>query len=86
MLTCFGDIFVQQRLDAVRAEPATVHIRKESRCASLSGFLEPATKGVLCDLGERCTSLFAALANALHIRTAAEHYRVSVEVNDLRDP
>ncbi|ACP22421.1 hypothetical protein NGR_b09680 (plasmid) [Sinorhizobium fredii NGR234] len=28
----FGDILVQQRLHAVGAEPAAVHIRKESRC------------------------------------------------------
>ncbi|ANP91514.1 hypothetical protein BA011_35970 (plasmid) [Rhizobium leguminosarum] len=86
MLTCFGDIFVQQRLHAVRAEPATVHIRKESRCAPLPWLPEPPLEGLLCNLRERRTSLFAALADALHMRTAAEHYRVSVEVDDLRDP
>lgn len=86
MLARFGDIFVQQCLHAVGAELATVHIRKESRCASLSGLLEPVTKGLLCNLCERRTSLFAALANALHMRTLAEHYLVSVKGDDLRDP
>lgn len=86
MLARFGDIFVQQGLHAVGTELATVHIRKVSCCASLSGLLEPVTKGLLCNLCERRTSLFAALANALHMRTVAEHYRVSVEVDDLRDP
>lgn len=64
MLALFGDIFVQQGLHAVGAELATVRIRKESRCAALSGLLEPVTKGLLCDFCERRTSLFAALANA----------------------
>ena len=86
MLARFGDLFVQQCLHAVGAEPATVHIWKESRCASLSGLLEPVMKGLLCNLCERRTSLFAALADALHMRTPAEHYRVPVKVDDLRDP
>ncbi|KRC24578.1 hypothetical protein ASE29_26640 [Ensifer sp. Root74] len=86
MLARFGDIFVQQCLHAVGAEPATVHIRKESRCASLPWFLEPTPEGFLCNLCERRTSLFAALTDALHMRTAAEHYRVSVEVDDFRNP
>jgi hypothetical protein len=86
MMAGFGDIFVQQRLHAVGAEPATVHIREESRCASRCGLLEPVTKGLLCNLCERRTSLFAALANALHMRTLAEYYRVSVKGDDLRDP
>ncbi len=63
-----------------------MHIRKESRCASLPWFLEPTPEGLLCNLGERSTSLFAALADALHMRALAQHYRVSVKIDDLGDP
>lgn len=73
-LAHFGDIFVQLRLHAAGAELATIHILKEGRCAPLPGLLEPATKGLLCNPGERCTSLLAGLANASHMRTLAEHY------------
>lgn len=81
-----GDIFVQQRLHAVGAQLAAVRVRKESRCAPLPGLVEPAPKGLLCNLGERRTSLLAALANASHVGTTPQHHRVPVEIDDLRDP
>ncbi|RWX60118.1 hypothetical protein EOA24_33990 [Mesorhizobium sp. M2A.F.Ca.ET.039.01.1.1] len=63
----------QQRLHAVGAKPAAVHVRKKSRCASLPGLLEPEPEGLLCDLGERRTSRLPALANASHrLRARAE--------------
>lgn len=68
----FSDIFVQQRLHAVGAELAAVRVRKESRCAPLPGLVEPAPKGLLCNLGERRTSLLAALANASHVGTVPQ--------------
>lgn len=74
---------VQQRL---HAELAAVHVRKEGRCASFPGLLQPATKGLLCVLCEWRTSLFAASSDVLHLSTAAEHYRVSVEIDDLGEP
>lgn len=86
MLARFGDIFVQKGLHTVGAELATAHVRKESRRASPPCFLEPTTEGLLCNLCGRRTSLFAALSNASHMRALAERYRVSVKVDDLRDP
>lgn len=67
------------------APHAAVHVRKKSRCASLSGLLEPEPEGLLCDLGERRTSLLPALANASHMGTAVECHRVRIEIDDLRD-
>lgn len=32
MFASLGDMFVQQRLHSVGAQPAAVHVRKESRC------------------------------------------------------
>ena len=86
MLARFGNIFVQHCLHAVSAELAAVHVRKEGRCALLSGLLEPVTKGLLCNLCERRTPLFAALADASHMRALTEHYRVSVQVDNLGEP
>ena len=86
MFASLGDIFVQQRLHAVGAQLAAVHVREESRCTPLPGLVEPAPKGLLCNLGERRTSLLAALANASHVGTVPQHHRVPVEIDDLRDP
>ncbi|MER9726599.1 MULTISPECIES: recombinase family protein [unclassified Mesorhizobium] len=60
--------------------------RQESRCAPLPGLVEPAPKGLLCNLGEWRTSLLAALANASHVGTVPQHHRVPVEIDDLQDP
>src|SRR5262249_29817651 len=73
----------QERLDAVGAEPAPVHVREQRTRAAARRFLEPCLEGASRIGGQRRTSFLSPFADASHMRAGAEMDRIPIEADQL---
>src|SRR5580704_16930157 len=71
----------QKRLDAVGAEPPTVHVGEQSCCSLPYWLLEPCLEGLPGDRGQRSGPLLPPFADTAHMSTGAEVDVVPVEAN-----
>src|SRR5579859_1417501 len=75
----------QKRLDAVGAEPPTVHVGEQNCCSLLYRLLEPCLEGLPGDRGQWSSPLFSPFADTAHMSTGAEVDVVPVEANQFRE-
>jgi hypothetical protein len=73
----------QKRLDAVGAQPTTVHIREQRVCAVARRFLEPCLEGAPRVRGSWRASFLSTFPGASHMRAGAEMDGIPVEADQL---
>src|SRR6516225_341346 len=85
-LSSDSDMFCQQILHTVRAEPGSSGIGKENLAVAAHGLLEPELQSTCCLLGQRRAPLLAPLADAMHMGTGSQRYILAAQASHLRKP
>jgi hypothetical protein len=76
-------MFGQERLDAVGAEPAPVHVGEQRARIAARGFLEPRLERAPGVRGQRRASFLSPFADASYMRACAEMDGIPVETDQL---